>query len=90
MLVMAQWERRQLLERVAEARAARKVAGLPDGRPKTALADKQVRHIRAMRAAGYSVKQAVADLGISRASVYRALVPVPAESSAATEGPDPP
>ncbi len=73
MLVMAQWERRQMLERVAEARAARVAAGLPAGRPKTALADKQVRHIQALRAAGYSVRQIVADLGISRASVYRAL-----------------
>jgi DNA invertase Pin-like site-specific DNA recombinase len=74
MLVMAQWERRQMLERVAEARAARIAAGLPGGRPKTALSDRQVRHIDALRSAGYSVKQIVADLGISRASVYRALV----------------
>jgi DNA invertase Pin-like site-specific DNA recombinase len=73
MLVMAQWERRQMLERVAEARAARIAAGLPAGRPKTALADRQVRHVQALRAAGYSVRQIVADLGISRASVYRAL-----------------
>lgn len=74
MLMMAQWERRQMLERVAEARAARIAAGLPGGRPKTALSDRQVRHIDALRSAGYSVKQIVADLGISRASVYRALV----------------
>ena len=73
MLVMAQWERRQMLERVAEARAARVAAGLSTGRPKTALGEGQVRHIRALRDAGYSVKQIVADLGISRASVYRAL-----------------
>jgi DNA invertase Pin-like site-specific DNA recombinase len=73
MLVMAQWERRQMLERVAEARAARVAAGGSAGRPKTALADKQVRHVRALRAAGYSVRQVVVDLGISRASVYRAL-----------------
>lgn len=73
MLVMAQLERRQMLERVAEARSARVAAGLPAGRPKTALADKQVRHVQALRAAGYSVRPIVADLGISCASVYRAL-----------------
>lgn len=73
MLVMAQWERRQMLERVAEARAARVAAGLSASRPKTALGDGHVRHIRALRDAGYSVKQIVADLGISRASVYRGL-----------------
>ncbi|MFD1721869.1 recombinase family protein [Amnibacterium endophyticum] len=85
MLVMAQWERRQMLERVAEARAARLAAGKPAGRPKTALADKQVRHIHALHAAGYSVKQIVGDLGISRASVYRALALRPAPADAATE-----
>ena len=52
MLVMAQWERRQMLERVAEARAARVAAGLSAGRPKTALSDGQVRHMRALRDAG--------------------------------------
>ena len=82
MLVMAQWERRQMLERVAEARAARLAAGLPAGRPKTALADKQVRHVHVLRAAGYSVRQIVTDLGISRASVYRALALVPADGAA--------
>lgn len=73
MLVMAQWERRQMLERVAEARAARLAAGKPVGRAKTALNDAHVRQIKALRASGYSVARIVADLGISRASVYRAL-----------------
>jgi DNA invertase Pin-like site-specific DNA recombinase len=84
MLVMAQWERRQMLERVAEARAARVAAGLSAGRPKTALAEAQVRHIRALRDAGYSVKQIVNDLRISRASVYRALALPDATESAET------
>ena len=87
MLVMAQWERRQMLERVAEARAARIAAGLPGGRPKTALSDRQVRHIDALRSAGYSVKQIVADLGISRASVYRALVLAATDPINDPEGP---
>ena len=62
-----------MLERVAEARAGRIAAGLPGGRPKTALGDKQVPHAHALRSAGYSVRQIVADLEISRASVYRTL-----------------
>lgn len=89
MLVMAQWERRQMLERVAEARAARIAAGLAGGRPKTALSDRQVRHIDALRSAGYSVRQIVADLGISRASVYRALVLTAAETVDSPEPEDP-
>ena len=90
MLVMAQWERRRMLERVAEARAARIAAGLPAGRPKTALSDKQIRHVHALRSAGYSVRQIVADLGISRASVYRALalLEVTEDGTADTEHPD--
>lgn len=73
MLVMAQWERRQMLERVAEARAARIAAGIPVGRPKSALTDVHIRQARALRASGYTVAQIVSDLSISRASVYRAL-----------------
>lgn len=73
MLVMAQWERRQMLERVAEARAARLAAGKPVGRAKTALDAAHVRQVRALRSAGRSVREIVADVGISRASVYRAL-----------------
>jgi DNA invertase Pin-like site-specific DNA recombinase len=73
MLVMAQWERRQMLERVAEARAARIAAGKPVGRAKTALDAAHVRQVRALRAAGLPVAQIVLAVGISRASVYRAL-----------------
>lgn len=76
MLVMAQWERQQMLERVAEARAARVAAGKAVGRPRSALTPSQVMKIRTLRDGKWTVPQIVADLGISRASVYRALTRV--------------
>jgi hypothetical protein len=78
-----------MLESVAEARAVRLVAGLLAGRPKTALADKQVRHIRALRSTGYSIKQIVADPGISRAFVFRALVRAASDGEGSAEQPHP-
>jgi hypothetical protein len=58
-------------------------------RPKTAPTDRQVRYVDALRAAGYSVKQVVADRRISRPSAYRALVIAAAESGDDPERPAP-
>lgn len=59
-------------ERRAAARSARKSRGLSIGRPK-ALSDSQIRQAQQLRASGEPVPEIAATLGVSRATLYRAL-----------------
>lgn len=70
---LAEWERANIAERAAEGRAARAANGERKPRAKTALTDEKVTAIRAQRAQGMTVAGITKTLGISRASVYRAL-----------------
>lgn len=74
---LAQFEREQMLERAAEARAAAQARGLTGGRPST-LTEAQKRQIRALHASGESVSSLVETYGVSRRTVYRAIGEVPA------------
>jgi DNA invertase Pin-like site-specific DNA recombinase len=69
---LAQFEREQMLERAAEARAAAQERGMTGGRPATLDADAK-RQVRALRAAGESVDSLVTRFGVSRRTIYRAL-----------------
>lgn len=69
---LAQFEREQMLERAAEARAAAQARGLTGGRP-SRLTEAQKRQVRALHAAGESVATLVETFGVSRRTVYRAL-----------------
>jgi DNA invertase Pin-like site-specific DNA recombinase len=69
---LAQYERKLMLERVAEARAARQARGVRMGR-KATLTDAQKRQIRRLHAAGETVPQLVETFKVSRRTVYRAL-----------------
>ncbi|OBF96450.1 resolvase [Mycobacterium sp. 852002-51152_SCH6134967] len=59
-------------ERRAAAKSARKARGLPIGRPK-ALTDSQIRQAEQLRASGEPVPEIADTLGVSRATLYRAL-----------------
>jgi DNA invertase Pin-like site-specific DNA recombinase len=69
---LAQFEREQMLERAAEARAAAQERGQTGGRPST-LTEAQKRQVRALRAAGEPVDGLVDTFGVSRRTIYRAL-----------------
>lgn len=69
---LAQFEREQMLERAAEARAAAQARGLTGGRP-SRLTEVQKRQVRALHAAGESVTTLVETFGVSRRTVYRAI-----------------
>ncbi|MFJ4046678.1 recombinase family protein [Microbacterium sp. NPDC089987] len=73
MAAIAEWERENINERAAEARAARDANGIKRVRPKTALTPDTVDAIRALRAAGKTIGYIVSNQKVSRASVYRAL-----------------
>lgn len=69
---LAEMEREQLLERLADGRAARRRAGLPFGRPQALQGDRAAQ-ARAMVAAGGSIKATAQALGVSRTAVRSAL-----------------
>lgn len=73
MASIAEWERENINERAAEARASRDANGIKTGRAKTALTPARVEGIRALRSAGKTIAYITQNQGISRASVYRAL-----------------
>ncbi len=73
MAAIAEWERENINERAAEARAAREANGTKTTRQKTALTPEKVDAIRALRAAGKTIGYIVDNQKVSRASVYRAL-----------------
>lgn len=77
MALVAEWEREMNAERVGEARAAR-AARAEDGeqvagRPRTALTAEKIAKVRKRHAKGMSANDIAAAVGMSRASVYRAL-----------------
>lgn len=77
MILVAQWERQMNAERVAEARAARaarlQAGEQVAGRPRTALTADKIKQVRKYAAKGLGATDIAAAVGISRASVYRAL-----------------
>lgn len=74
---VAEWERKMNAERVAEARAARaaraKAGEQVAGRPRTALTADKIAAVRKRHGKGMSATDIAAAVGMSRASVYRAL-----------------
>lgn len=72
MASLAESEREQMLERVAEARAAAQARGATGGRP-SRLTEDQKRQVRKLHAADESVDALVAQFGVSRRTIYRAL-----------------
>lgn len=70
---LAEWERANIAERAAEGRAARAATGDRKPRAKTALTPETVAAVKAQRAQGMTIDHIVKTLGVSRASVYRAL-----------------
>lgn len=69
---LSQFEREQMLERTAEARAAAQARGLTGGRPSRLNGD-QKRQLRALRAAGETVESLMCTFDVSRRTVFRAL-----------------
>jgi DNA invertase Pin-like site-specific DNA recombinase len=69
---LAQFEREQMLERAAEARAAAQARGLTGGRP-SRLTEAQKRQARTLHAGGESVAALVKTFGVSRRTIYRAI-----------------
>ncbi|MEP0941213.1 MAG: recombinase family protein [Rhizobiaceae bacterium] len=68
---MAQFEREMMLERQREGIARAKLQGKYKGRKPTAMAKKS--EVLEMRTKGIGATQIAAELGISRASVYRII-----------------
>lgn len=77
---LAQFEREQMLERAAEARAAAQARGLTGGRP-SRLSEAQKRQVRALHAAGEAVTSLVDTFAVSKRTVYRCLEETVAESA---------
>lgn len=73
MAAVAEWERENINERAAEARAARDAQGIKSGRPKTVVIPSKIEAVHALRNAGKTIKYIMENQGMSRASVYRAL-----------------
>lgn len=69
---LAEYERTLINERAAAAREAARLRGRQVGRPKKLDADR-LRQARALRDAGESVSSIYTTLGVSRATLYRAL-----------------
>ncbi len=68
---VAQWEREIMLERQRAGIARAKAEGRYKGRAPTAQA--KAPEVRRLKAEGRTINQIVAETGVSRASVYRAL-----------------
>lgn len=77
MILVAEWEREMMLERVAESRAAKAARAAAGeqvaGRPRTARTAEQLRKVRSLRAKGRGAAEIGKQVGMSRASVYRAF-----------------
>ncbi|MCY7287289.1 MAG: recombinase family protein [Cryobacterium sp.] len=73
MASIAEWERENINERAAEARAAREAKGLTTGRSKSVLIPTKIDAVRTLRASGKTIAYIVTNQAMSRASVYRAL-----------------
>lgn len=69
---MAEYERALILERAEAARDAARARGRQVGRPKT-MSDDQRKKARDLLAAGWSRVKVAADLGVSRATLYREI-----------------
>jgi DNA invertase Pin-like site-specific DNA recombinase len=69
---IAEWEREIINERAAEAREARRGKGEHVGRP-LALTPSQVTTVRLLKQNGHRPTDIARDMGVSRATVYRAL-----------------
>lgn len=70
---MAEMERELIRERTNAGLAAARSQGRVGGRPVTALTKEKVNAARGLRDSGRNITQIALALGISRASVYRAL-----------------
>lgn len=71
MASIGQWEREIMLERQRAGIAKAKAAGKYRGRAPTARA--KAHEVRRLKAEGRTINQIVEEIGVSRASVYRAL-----------------
>ena len=73
MAAAAEWERANIAERAADARAARKAQGIKIDRKPTKLTPENVSVVRALRAQKMTIRAIAESQKMSRASVYRAL-----------------
>ena len=73
MASIAEWERENINERAAEARAARESKGITTGRAKSVLIPTKIKAVRTLRTSGKTIAYIVKNQAMSRASVYRAL-----------------
>jgi DNA invertase Pin-like site-specific DNA recombinase len=73
MSALAEMERSLIRERAAAAREAARARGRHTGRPR-ALTNEQSALARRMRTAGEPIPTIAKTLGVSRATVYRAIV----------------
>lgn len=73
---LAEFERELIKERTVAGLAAARARGRTGGRP-VAMSPAKERQARAMKAAGDSVTEIAAVLGVSRATVYRRLADLP-------------
>ena len=73
MASIAEWERENINERAAEARAAREAKEITSGRAKSVLIPTKIEAVRTLRISGKTIAYIVQNQAKSRASVYRAL-----------------
>ena len=73
MASIAEWERENINERAAEARAAREAKGITSGRAMSVLIPTKIEAVHRLRNSGKTIAYIVQNQAMSRASVYRAL-----------------